>query len=236
LKFSLRLAAALGALLCPLGGTAARAQAASPQPKAEMHFTFEDPQLHPVRYSIQIAEDGSGWYESTAGGPLPADKPNTSDGTISIFAPDESRAIHVSATLSAHLFQLARRNKLFAIPCQSHGKVAFNGSKTLEYHGPEGEGSCSYKWTKLKDIDQVTAAFQGIALTVNEGARLALEQAHRPLALDKELDWLTQMVRQGDALELGNIAPVLRAIASDNAVLKRDQRSADALLAGGKAK
>ena len=236
MKFSLRLAAALAALLSPLGGTAARAQAASPRPKAEIRFTFEDPQLHPVRYSIRIEEDGAGWYESTAGGPLPTDKPNTGDGTISIFSPDQSRALHVSATLSALLFQLARRNKLFAIPCQSHGKVAFNGSKTLEYRGPEGQGSCSYEWTKIKDINQVTTAFEGIALTINEGARLALEQAHRPLALDKELDWLTQMVHQGDALELENIAPVLRAIALDNAVLKRDQRSADALLAGGKAR
>lgn len=231
-----RLAAPLAVLLASLGGAAARAQAPSPQPKAELRFTFENPQLHPIRYSIRIEEDGSGWYESTAGGPLPIDKPNPNDGSISIFAPDQSRAIHVSAARSAQLFQVARRNKLFAIPCQSHGKVAFNGSKTLEYRGPEGEGSCSYTWTKLKDIDRITREFEGIALTINEGARLALEQAHRPLALDKELNELTQMASQGDALELQNIAPVLQAIASDNAALKRDQRLAKALLAGEKAK
>lgn len=236
MRFRSRLAAALAVLLSPLGGTAARAQTPSPQPKAEVRFTFEDPQLHPVRYSIRIEEDGSGWYESTAGGPLPVDKPNPNDGSITIFAPDQSRAIHISTPLTAKLFQLARRNKLFAIPCQSHGNVAFNGSKTLQYRGPEGEGSCSYRWTKLKDIDEITRAFEGIALTINEGARLALEQAHRPLALDKELNGLTQMASQGDALELQNIASVLRAIASDNAVLKRDQRMADALLAGEKAK
>lgn len=236
MKVKFSFIAAIAAPLFLLAGPAVRAQAASPQPKAHIRFTFEDPQLHPVRYSLQIEEDGEGSYESTAGGPLAADRNNADAGSAPIFAPDQSRTVHVSEALSARLFLLARRNKLFAVPCQGRSKVAFDGTKTLEYQGPEGQGSCTFTWTQTKDIDELRRSFEGIALTLDVGARLALERAHTPLALDVELNSFSAMADQGQALEMENIAPVLTAIASDDAVLKRDQRWAQALLSGGKSK
>ena len=45
---------------------------------------------------------------------------------------------------------------------------------------------------------------------------------------------LDQMVRDGRALELENIAPILQKLAGDEAVLQRVQRRARALLAQAK--
>ena len=45
-----------------------------------------------------------------------------------------------------------------------------------------------------------------------------------------ELELLDQMVRDGRAIEVENIAPLLRTIAGDDAVLQRVQRRARALL------
>jgi len=219
---------ALVILAGALRGTAARAQSASAAKPAEIRFSFENPQVHPVRYSLRIAEDGSGEYTSVAGGVLPG------DGNDSIVAPGQSRPIVVGEALRTKLFLLARRNKFFALPCQARRKVAFSGTKTLSYSGPEGKGSCTFTWSKYQEIETLTGIFQGIALTLDEGGKLAVERAHTPLALDAELILLVKMAKQGDALELQNIAPVLTSIANDDAALKRDRQWARELLGSGK--
>ena len=48
-----------------------------------------------------------------------------------------------------------------------------------------------------------------------------------------ELESLEQMVHDGRAIELENIAPILQKLAGDEAVLQRVQRRARALLAAG---
>lgn len=220
----------VASLVSSFGGTPAWAQGATAAKQAEISFSFENPQVHPIRYSLRIAEDGSGEYTSEAGDTLPG------DGNDSIVAPGQSRPIVVGEALRAKLFLLARRNKFFALPCQARRKVAFNGTKTLSYNGPDGQGSCTYTWSKLQDIEALTQIFQGIALTLDEGGKLAVERAHSPLALDAELIVLTKMVKQGEALELQNIAPVLTSIANDEAALKRDRQWARELLAPGKSR
>lgn len=220
---------ALAILISSFSGTV-WAQGASAAKQAEISFSFENPQVHPIRYSLRVAEDGSGEYTSVAGGALPG------DGNDSIVSPGQSRPIAIGEALRAKLFLLARRNKFFALPCQAHRKVAFNGTKTLSYSGPDGQGSCTYTWSKYQDIETLTQIFQGIALTLDEGGKLAVERAHAPLALDAELILLTKLVKQGEVLELQNIAPVLTAIANDDAALKRDRQWARELLAPGKSR
>jgi hypothetical protein len=67
---------------------------------------------------------------------------------------------------------------------------------------------------------------------MDEGSKLKRQYEHGRLSLDSELEFLDQMVHDGRALEVENIAPVLQAIAGDDAVLKRVQRRAQALLDG----
>jgi hypothetical protein len=60
---------------------------------------------------------------------------------------------------------------------------------------------------------------------------LELQHEHGRLSLDAELETLEGMVQNGQAAELGNIAPLLVAIVKDDAVLERAQKRARHLLA-----
>jgi hypothetical protein len=148
-------------------------------------------------------------------------------------AEPEDRPIHISKELRQEMFAAARKNKLFAFACEDGGKnIAFQGTKTLDYEGPEGKGSCVYNWSKSSQINKLTEQFEAVAATMEEGSKLKRQYEHGRLSLDSELEFLDQMVHDGRALEVENIAPVLQAIAGDDAVLKRVQRRAQALLEG----
>jgi hypothetical protein len=206
-----------------LGGPPVVAQSRT---QAQIRFTYENPKLQPPKYVITVAEDGSGHFQSDAGGP-------TDGQTMSSEAQD--RPIHISKTLREAMFTTARKNKLFAISCDDGGKnIAFQGNKTLEYDGPEGKGSCMYNWSKNAQIDKLTDQFEAIAATLDEGGKLQRQYEHGRLSLDSEIQILEQMVHDGRAIELENIAPILQTLAGDEAVLQRVQRHARALLQAAK--
>ena len=203
---------------------AAQAAAAGSQ-MAQIRFTYQNPQLQPAKYSIVILQDGSGRYHSERGDAPPEDKQE-------LPVRPQDREIHISKATRDRIFAAARSSKYFAIPCEGGGNhIAFQGTKTLEYQGGEDHGSCTYNWSKDKEIEKLTELFQGISLTLEEGAKLQMEYEHSRLSLDPELELLDTLAQQGRALELGNIAPSLRTIAGDQAVLKRAQRRARDLLA-----
>ena len=72
---------------------------------------------------------------------------------------------------------------------------------------------------------------QGIAATLEEGRRLEIEHQHGRLSLDAELETLENMVQNGQAIEVGTIAPTLLAIVKDESVMQRAQKRARHLLA-----
>jgi hypothetical protein len=204
---------------------AARTEGAT---QAQIRFTYENPQLQPQKYVFTVEEDGTGHFRSEGGGPAskdPQDMP----------AEPQDLAIHISKALRESMFATARKNKFFAIPCDEGRKnIAFQGTKTLQYDGPDGKGSCTYNWSKNSQIDKVTDQFEAMAATMEEGSKLKRQYEHGRLSLDSELEFLDQMVHEGRAIELENIAPILQTIAGDDAVLQRVQRRAKALLATAK--
>ncbi len=203
----------------------AMAQSAGP---AQIVFTYENPKLQPSKYVLTVGEDGTGHYRSEDGGAVPNDPEN-------MPADPQDRPIHISKAVREAMFETARSNKLFAIACDDGAKnIAFQGTKTLQYEGPEGHGSCTYNWSKSSQIGKLTDQFQAIAATLDEGSKLQRQYEHARLSLDTELEFLVQMVQDKRAIEVENIAPILRTLAGDDAVLKRVQRRARALLAGAK--
>ncbi len=200
-------------------------------PVAEIRFTYENPKLQPPRYVITIGENGEGRFVSEG------ESASRGDSQTPVQTPvmePQDRAIHVSQALRDSVFAIARKNKLFAIKCENGAKnIAFQGTKTLGYEGPEGKGSCTYNWSNLAPVDKLTDQFQAIAVTLEEGSKLQRQYEHGRLSLDEELEFLTQMVSDGRAIEVQNIAPILQTIAADDAVLKRAQRRAQALLQTG---
>jgi hypothetical protein len=191
---------------------------------AQISFSYENPKLQPAKYTIVLQENGSGHYLSETGAAV-------LDHT-QLPVRGQDRPIQISAETRDLIFAAARHSKYFSIPCDSGAEhIAFQGKKTLEYSGSDGRGSCTYNWSKDKQIQILTDKFQAIASTLEEGAKLEVEYDHSRLTLDGELELLAGLVHDGRALELNNIAPILKKIADDDAILKRAQRQARDLLA-----
>jgi hypothetical protein len=143
----------------------------------------------------------------------------------------QDRPIQLTATTTQRVFKAARDKKFFATACDSgDAKVAFTGKKLLTYEGPDGHGACTYIYSRDQQIQWITTEMQGVAVTLEEGRRLELQHEHGRLSLDAELETLENMVQNGQAAELGNIAPILIAIVKDDSVLERAQKRARHLL------
>ena len=193
------------------------------QTAAQIRFTYENPKLEPHKYVLVVGEDGSGNYHSEASG-------SSADGQ-SMSSEPLDRPIHVSKAVRDSMFAAARKNKFFAKSCDDGGKnIAFQGTKTLEYQGPDGQGSCIYNWSKNGQIGKLTDQFEAIAATLDEGSKLQRQYEHGRLSLDSEMEILEQMVREERAIEIENIAPLLQTLSGDEAVLQRVQRRARTLL------
>lgn len=194
---------------------------ATPADSARISFSFHDPALEPSTYSLEIQRDGTGHYAA-------AYTPSV-DGVSA--PPPVDRIIHVQGELLNRLFTAARKSHFFAAPCKSHDHVAFTGTKTLVYSGPDGTGRCMFNYARDVAMNEAASELQAIAYTLGVGNRLAREQRYQPLSLDPELIALRRAAQDGEALEIENIAPELASIANDNAALKRDRAYARALLA-----
>lgn len=190
------------------------AGAAFAQKTAQIRFTFENQNLQPAGYTLEINEDGTGTYTDT----------DTGSGA-------QPRAIRIHEPLLSELFATARAHKLFAMDCESgQRKVAFTGKKQLTYSGPEGNGSCTFNYSHEKALNDAAGNLMNVAFTLEEGARLASERVHDRLGLDEELGTLQDAAQQHRALEIGNIAPELESIANDDAVMDRARSRARKLL------
>jgi hypothetical protein len=210
-----------------------RGQSASPpgpQPGgAQVRFDYENKQLQPAQYTFLIDESGSGHFHSEPGKPPPVD-------TVSYQSLAEAldRPVQLSKPIVEQIFSTARAEKFFAIRCEDgKDKIAYQGTKQLSYQGPDGSGSCTYNWSKSAAIAKLTTLFESIAFTLEEGRRLAVEHKHDRLALDAELGELLTAVKEGRALEVQSIQPVLQEIAEDEAVLDRARQRAKKLMDAG---
>jgi hypothetical protein len=193
-------------------------------PTATLTFKFENAALQPARFVITLHGDGTGHFVSEKGNAPPTD--------IADLPPEGlERDIVVSEKARESIFVVAHKEHAFAIKCENGSKkIAYQGMKTLSYDGPDAHGSCSFNYSGDPKMEWLTTEMMGIASTLEEGRRLAVEHAHGKLILDGELETLTKMVHDGDATELENIAPVLQAIITDESVILHTRRLAQALL------
>lgn len=224
----LRVLVAVTAVVCTTGAWAQNVNAPPPA-GAQVGFTYENKQLQPAKYAFLIDESGAGHFHSQPGEPPPADS-----ASYQTLAEAEDRPLQLSRPVVEQIFSTARSQKFFAIKCEDgKDKVAFQGLKQLSYQGPDGNGSCTYNWSKSGAIEKLTTIFESIAFTLEEGRRLAIEHKHDRLALDQELGVLLDAVKDGRALEVQCIQPVLQEIAEDDAVLERARLRAKKLLNAG---
>jgi hypothetical protein len=201
-----------------------RAPASATPPAGTIRFTFDNPQLQPAHYEITIHADGTGHFISRVGSAPPDDIAN-------LPAQGQERDIQLTDAARDRLFATAAREKYFAVKCDAGGaKIAFQGTKNLAYDGPDGHGSCAYNYTQDAKLQWVTTELTGLAATLEEGRRLTVQHEHARLVIDAELETLTTMVKDGQATEVQNIAPILGVIIADENVMLRARRRAQALM------
>jgi len=194
------------------------------QQPARIEVAFHNPNLSPQSWKLSFDEQGRGQFDAQAG-------PASSQPMGEMALGDIHRPIQLSPEFTAHVFTVARERKLFAFPCESHFKVAFQGTKRLSYSGPEGSGACEYNYSKDKPIQELGEELMAVENTIVCGERLEMDLQHDRLGLDKELEDLYASVQNHSAIEMSAIRDTLDKIASSDQVLERARRRARLLLA-----
>ena len=187
---------------------------------------FSNSGLSPSQWTLTFHADGSGHFRSQMG-----KRPD--GGWKNIDTPGLDRDIQLSPQYVAHVFDVAKHHKWFNEPCESHLKVAFEGWKTLTYIGPQGRGSCTFNYSKDREIEALGDSLIAVAQTVLEGARLEVLLQHDRLGLDQEMTYLSDAVGSGQAQQIGVIRDILERLAQDDTVLERVRKRARELLARG---
>jgi hypothetical protein len=190
---------------------------------ATITVEFTNPGITPPHWTLTFRSDGSGQFDAEGAQSSGQDR-------TQVFVGDIHRAIQLSPEFTDRTFALARERKFFDFPCESHMKVAFQGTKRLSYSGPDGKGMCEFNYSKDKQIEQQGNAFMSVENTVLFGARLEKLLQHDRLGLDKEMESLAVAAHDGNAIEIGVIRETLTKIASDDEVLERARRKARLLL------
>jgi len=181
------------------------------------------------KFTIVVREDGTGTYQAqiaaVSGG-------GTAAMQSTATSPPVNRALKISSGTTETIFKTAQSLDHFNIECASKAKnIADTGKKILSYKGADGQGSCLYNYSENKGVTQLTEMFQAIAFTMDEGRKLEFMHRFDRLGLYSEIDVFNHEIEEKRALELGNIAPALRSIVADEALMQRVRERAARLLA-----
>jgi hypothetical protein len=199
---------------------------ADPNPVAGpvVQLDYSNPGLTPAHWVLTLSPDGTGHFSSERGNA-------PTDPSQGFQAANVNRDIKVNAEFAAHVFQTIHQQKNLASDCDSHSKVAFQGWKKLTYNGPDGAGSCTFNYSKDKDIQALGETLVAVAGAILEGARLEVLLQHDPLGLDKEMDFLVEAAGDGRVQQIGAIRGILERLADDPEVMERVRKRARILLA-----
>ena len=196
----------------------------SGQPERTVRIEFSNPALIPAIWTLELHPDGSGHFRSERGS-----APH--DPMVWREPPDLDTDLKVSTAFAAHVFETAAAEHHFQMDCESRAKVAFQGTKRLGYAGPDGSGSCTFNYSRDKQVQELGDALEAVAATIVEGARLERLRQHDRLGLDQEMQNFAEMTTDGRAAEVGAIRDELERIADDDALMDRVRRRARELLA-----
>lgn len=185
---------------------------------------FSNPGLYPAQWTLVLHPDGSGHFHAE-GGARPADD----EGTIMPAKVD--RDVNLSSDFTNHIFQVVHSNRILHGKCESHLKVAFQGTKKITYSGPDGEGGCEFNYSTDKEIEDLGESLVAVGSTLIEGERLELLYQHDPLGLDKAIEYVVEASDDGRLQQICAIKDILERLEDDPRVLERVRKRARMLLA-----
>jgi hypothetical protein len=216
------MAMAVLAIALPGLGDARANAVAEAGPVVELDYS--NPGLTPGHWVLTLSPDGSGHFRSERGN-APADP---SQG---FEAANVDRDIKVSAQFAGHVFEAVHQHSNLNSACESHMKVAFQGWKKLTYSGADGVESCTFNYSKDKQIQMLGESLVAVAGAIVEGARLETLLQHDRLGLDREMEYLVEATGDGRVQQICTIRGILERLAGDEEVMDRVRKRARQLLA-----
>jgi hypothetical protein len=198
---------------------------------AVVEVDYTNPGLTPSQWVLTLRPDGAGHFWSENGPTGNAKAEQAAEPGEPPPAPAVDRDISVSAEFARHVFDTARDHSFFAMECDGHTKVAFQGWKKLSYRGPDGQGSCGFNYSKNKQIEELGESLVAVAETIVEGSRLDWLLRYDRLGLDHEMEYVVEGAGDGRLQEFGTIRGILERLATDEGVLERVRKRARTLLA-----
>jgi hypothetical protein len=211
---------------CSCRGLAQQALPAASAPAAagpipSVTFKFDFPGADPDHYAIAVSSDGHAVYDS--------------NGKLSLQS-DEGDPFHLEFTISqptrARVFDLAQKARYFDGKIDSGKKgLANTGAKTLVYQDGEKIAQATYNYSPLPAVQELTALFQQLSMTLEFGRRLEYYRHYQKTALDEELRHMEEQSNQGGLQEVAAVAPILQQIVNDSSLMNVVRARARRLLA-----
>lgn len=191
---------------------------------AQVRVEYSNPGLYPAQWSLVLHPDGTGHFHAE-GGKRPVDYSDTIlPGTV-------DREVHLSPDFTRHLFDQVHDKRILHDKCESHLKVAFQGTKKISYTGPDTEGGCEFNYSTNKEIQELGESLVAVGSTLIEGARLELLYQHDPLGLDKAIQFVVEATGDGRLQQISAIRGILERLEDDPHVMERVRKQAHMLLA-----
>jgi len=181
----------------------------------------------PQNFTITLQASGAAKYVSRS----PTEVPKGADAAD----PDYELEFTLSPSSRDRVFTIAKALNYFDGKFDYKHKIAFTGNKTLTYADPARHFDTQYNYSENKDIQEITALFQGISTTIEHGRKLQFLRRFDKLGLEKELRGMEDMAHSGYLAEIQIIAPTLQNIINDPSVLNIARQRARNLLGAAKA-
>lgn len=176
----------------------------------------------PQDVNITVEQTGRARYVSTNPLKSPDDKQTNPDYMLEFTMSERTRQ---------KLFRDAKEANYF------HGDfsyrkhpVASTGKKTLTYADQDRHFETTFDFSENRAIEEINDIFQGISYTLEHGRKLQFLHRFDRLGLEDELKGMEETAETENLLELQLIAPTLKSIADDTAVLNIARDRAKRLL------
>jgi len=179
-------------------------------------FSFDWSKAAVPKYTIVVQEDRIAHYWEGDG---PYDEAQRAKPSLTV---NDSTFKRIFAAREPGIFQ----------DCESKARnIAQTGEKTVQWYDGDQYAGCTFNYSDNARLKEIVATFMAIAQTIQFGDKLKHEQRFDRLSLDAEMDALVEEVKDGRAIEVQNIAPVLQSLADDDRVMERVKRKAARLMA-----
>jgi len=176
----------------------------------------------PQDVNITVEQTGRAKYVSTNPLKTPDERQTNPDYTLEFTMSERTRQ---------KLFRDAKEANYF------HGDfsykkhpVASTGKKTLTYADQGRHYETIFDYSDNKAITEINDIFQGISYTLEHGRKLQVLHRYDRLGLEDELKGMEETADTENLQELQVIAPTLKSIADDTAVLNIARDRAKRLL------